>query len=151
MPKIVATNKRARFDYQILETFKAGLVLTGPEVKSIKSGQVNLKDSYATFNQQGELWLTNCYIGPYPYASQKDYDPQRSRKLLLTKKELKFLIGKLKERGLTLIPLEIFLERDLIKVKLGLAKGKKLYNKKELIKKKEEERKIQKMLKGLKK
>lgn len=144
--KIIAKNKKAYFNYQILETYKAGIVLEGPEVKSIKMGQINLADSYATLDQNQEVWLLNCHIPLYKYAQIKDYNPYRSRKLLLTKKEIFSLVGKLKIKGLTLLPLEIFLEKGLVKVKLGLSKGKKVYDKRKALKEKEARRKIQRAL-----
>lgn len=144
--KILAKNKKAYFNYQILETYIAGIVLEGSEVKSVKAGQINLSDSYATIDQNQEIWLINCHIPLYKYAQIKDYNPIRSRKLLLTKKEISSLLGKLKIKGLTLLPLEVFLERGLVKIKLGLGKGKKLYDKRKIIKEKEEKRKIQRAL-----
>ncbi len=146
MGKILAKNKRALFDYKIEDTYKAGIVLTGPEVKSVKTGQINLRGSFATLDPQGELWLINAHIAPYRYSEDKNYNPQRNRKLLLTKKELNALVGKLKERGLTLVPLEVFLERNLVKIKLGIGRGKKLYDKRKAIKEREAKRKIEKII-----
>jgi len=141
---IIAINKRARTDYQILDTFEAGLQLTGPEVKSCKKGQVNLKGSYAAISAGSIPYLIGCHISPYKPASQvqQNYDPTRSRRLLLRKKQIAMLIGKLKEKQYTLVPLAITNKRGLIKVDLGLARGKKQYEKRETIKRREVDREI---------
>lgn len=141
MKKIVE-NKKAYFDYEILETFIAGIKLKGFEVKSIKEGNFNIVGSYAVI-KNNEVWLINSQIPIYKKASNiKDYDDKRTRKLLLNKKEIKYLIGKLKEKGLTLIPLEVYNINNLIKIKLGLGKIKRKIDKREIIKKRETERKL---------
>jgi len=147
--KVIATNKKARFDYEILETFEAGIVLTGPEVKSAKAGQVSIKEAFATVKGE-EVFLTNAHISPYKQAANIEQEPTRSRKLLLKKSEISSLIGKSKTQGLTLIPTKIYLKRGLVKVEVGLGKGKKLHDKREQIKKKDTQREIQRELRGKK-
>ncbi|MEK7178386.1 MAG: SsrA-binding protein SmpB [Patescibacteria group bacterium] len=137
-----AENRKARFDYEILETFEAGLVLSGAEVKSIKNGRMNLTGSYLNFHN-GELYLIGAFIAPYqPKNQPADYDPYRSRKLLLRKKELVSLIGKIKPKGLTLIPLKAYNKGRRIKLEFAVARGKKQYDKREIIAKREAARKI---------
>jgi len=146
--KILAENKKARFDYKILEKFEAGMVLIGHEVKSIKSGRMSLKGSYVVLKGE-EMYLIGANIPPYqPKNAPKDYEPERSRKLLLTKSEIKHLIGKTKEKGLTLVPLRVYTKRSKIKLEFGIAKGRKKVDKREVIKKREIEREINKALKG---
>ena len=145
--KILAENKKARFDYQILETFEAGLVLIGQEVKAIRSGRISLRASYLVFKGP-ELYLIGANIPPYqPKNASSDYDPERSRKLLLNKSEIKYLIGKTKERGLTLIPLKVYTKYAKIKLEFGVAKGRKKIDKRELIKKRETDKIIKRELK----
>lgn len=146
---ILATNKKAYFDYEALETIEAGVVLTGPEVKSVKKGQINLVGSYVTIDKDGVPWLINVNIAPYPPAwqIQQAYNPTRSRKLLLKKKEIDSLIGKSKMRGLTIIPLKCILKGGLIKIEIGLCRGKKKWDKREQIKKREIKRKMRQELK----
>ena len=146
---LLATNKKAYYNYEILETFEAGIVLAGPEVKAVKLGQINLIDGYATIDKNNEVWLNNIYIAPYQPASgiQKDYNPLRSRKLLLKKKEISSLIGKVNIKGYALIPLKIYTKNNLIKVEIGLCRGKKKWDKKEEIKKREIKKKIRETLK----
>ena len=137
-----AENRKARFDYEILEIFEAGLVLSGAEVKSIKNGRMNLTGSYLNFHN-GELYLIGAFIAPYqPKNQPADYDPYRSRKLLLRKKELVSLIGKIKPKGLTLIPLKAYNKGRRIKLEFAVARGKKQYDKREIIAKREAARKI---------
>ncbi len=141
MKKIVE-NKKAYFDYEILETFLAGIKLKGFEVKSVKEGNFNIVGSYSVI-KDNEVWLINSHIPLYKKASNiKDYDERRTRKLLLKKSEIKYLIGKLKEKGLTLIPLEVYNINNLIKIKLGLGKIKRKIDKRETIKKRETEKKL---------
>ncbi len=142
MPTL-AVNRKARHDYDILETYEAGIKLTGPEVKSVKRGQVSLSGAYARITPQGETILFNASIAPYPPAAdaQKQYAPHRDRTLLLQAREIASLIGKSQAQGRTLIPLSIYSKRGLIKVELGLGRGKKLHDKREAIKKREFERK----------
>jgi len=144
--KTICNNKKARHDYFIDETYEAGIVLKGSEIKSCRQGRVSLKDSYAKI-KNGELYLTNSHVSPYIYANQFNHDPLRDRKLLLHRQEIKRLIGKIKERGMTLIPLCMYLENGKAKVELGLARGKKLYDKRESIKRKTEKRELEKILK----
>lgn len=144
--KIIATNKKAFFDYEITDTFEAGVVLTGPEVKSVKQGNVSLKESYAVV-KDGEIFLLNAHISPYKFAALEQ-EPARTRKLLLKSSEIKNLIGKTKEKGLTLIPTKIYLKRGLIKIELGLGRGKKKFEKREKIKKKDIEREVRRELRG---
>ncbi|MFH1598437.1 MAG: SsrA-binding protein SmpB [Patescibacteria group bacterium] len=149
MPTI-ARNKRANLDYEILDKWEAGIVLTGPEVKSAKLGHFNLKGSYIS-PRQGNLFLINSRIAPYQKAgqAQKDYDPVRSRLLLVHKSELRKISGKLRGRksGLTLVPLSVYNKKGFIKIDFGIGKGRKKYDKREYIKKKEVARRIRKALK----
>lgn len=148
MQKII--NKFAYFDYRILSEFEAGLVLHGPEVKSVRKGAVSMKGARAVImGEEGQesLWLIGMHINPYEYARSEDYDPKRSRKLLVSKRELNEIKGKLSQKGLTLVPLECYNKGDWIKVKLGLAKGKKEYEKRDIVKKRETDRLIQRSLK----
>ncbi|ACI19030.1 SsrA-binding protein SmpB [Dictyoglomus thermophilum] len=145
--KIVAVNRKARHDYSILETFEAGIALTGTEVKSLRNGKVSLQDSYADV-KNGEVWIYNLHISPYEHGNIYNHDPKRPRKLLLNKDEIAYLVGKVKERGLTLIPLSIYFnERGWAKVELGLAKGKKLYDKRRDIAEREERRELERLYK----
>ncbi len=130
-------NRKARHDYEIIETYEAGIVLLGSEVKSIKFSNANLKDSYADI-ENGELWLYNFHISPYKFASEKfNHQPLRPKKLLLHKREIAKLIGKIKEKGYTLIPLRVYTKGRFVKVELALAKGKKLYDKRRALKERE--------------
>ncbi len=143
---IYAKNKKARFEYEILETMEAGLVLTGPEVKAIRAGQVKLTSGFVTFHGEIPL-LTNAHISKYKYATIIDYETERSRKLLLKKKEINYLKGKSQEHGLTIIPLSIYTKGRHIKLEIGIARGKKLYDKRRTIKKREVDRQIRRALK----
>lgn len=143
---ILAKNPRAKFDYQIRDTIEAGLVLLGHEVKSARSGNISLKGAYASL-AKNELWLLNAHIGAYQKAGHlKDYDPTRSRKLLIRKSELKKLIGTLQSQGLTLVPISVYTKGRRLKVELGLARGKKKYEKRETIKKRAVDKEIQRAL-----
>lgn len=145
--KILAENKKAKFDYQILEKFEAGLILNGQEVKSIKSGKSSLKSSFIFFKKT-EPYLINASVPPYqPKNSPKDYDPTRARKVLLKKKEIDYLLGKSQQKGLTIIPLKLYTTRGKIKVEIAVGKGKHRADKRETIKKRETEREIQRDLK----
>jgi SsrA-binding protein len=144
----IAINKRAGFDYEILERFEAGLMLTGAEVKSIKTGHVSLKGSFVTMHEE-ELYLTNANIPPYPFANlQSGYDPTRSRKLLVRKSEIKSLIGKIHTKGLTLVPIRVYTKKRLVKLEFALAKGKKAFDKRSDIAKKEAKRKMERAIKA---
>ncbi len=145
--KIICVNRKARHDYFIEETYEAGLVLTGSEVKSLREGKANLKDSYARFFR-GEAFLVNCHISPYTAAHQFNHEPTRSRKLLLHKQELARLTGKVQAKGLTLIPLKLYFRNGRAKVELGLARGKKLYDKREVLKQKDARREVERSLKS---
>lgn len=131
--KLLAKNKKAYFDYEVLEKFTAGIILTGPEVKSIKGGHVQLKGSYATV-QKGHVIAEKIHVSPYPYSAQKNYEPFRRRELLLKHKEIDFLAGQSAEKGLTLVPLEILQQGTLIKVILGVCRGKKAHDKRATLK-----------------
>ncbi|MDD8020234.1 MAG: SsrA-binding protein SmpB [Acidobacteriota bacterium] len=145
--KILATNKNAYHDYEIIETLEAGLALTGSEVKSVREGRISLKESYADFSR-GELYLFDSNISPYYAASIFNHEPRRPRKLLLHKRELKRLAGKVQEKGLTLVPTKLYLnDRGLVKIELALARGKKTYEKREAIKKRDVEREIRSEMK----
>ena len=140
-PKNVAQNRKARFNYFIEETLEAGLMLVGSEVKSLRDGRVNLKDAYARFVGD-ELYLVGVHISPYGPASQFGHEPERHRKLLLHRRELDKLGGKLKERGLTMVPLRLYWVKGRAKVELGLGRGKKLYDKREAIRERMEKRDV---------
>jgi SsrA-binding protein len=143
--KIIATNRKARHDYHIEDTFEAGIVLTGSEIKSLRAGQANLRDGFATV-RAGELWLMNVHIAPYHQASYDNHEPRRNRKLLMHRREINRLSGKLQEKGLTLIPLQIYLKNSRAKVELGLARGKKLYDKRESLRERDDHRQITRAL-----
>jgi SsrA-binding protein len=146
--KIVANNRKALHDYHVLESFEAGLVLAGSEVKSLRQGMVSMSDAYGDISD-GEVYIYNLHIAPYKYSSGK-YTPKRKRKLLLKKKEIKKLYGLIQQRGNTLIPLKIyFSDRGYAKLNVGVCRRKRLYDKKEKILKKEEEKKISKAKKML--
>jgi SsrA-binding protein len=134
--KLISQNRKARHDYQILETIEAGVVLTGPEVKSLRLGRANLKDGYAK-SKGGEIFLYEVHISPYENAPLPEQDPTRSRKLLLHQQEIRKLTAKMVEKGLTLVPLRIYFLDGKVKVELALAKGKKLYDKREAIRQKD--------------
>lgn len=141
----VATNRRASFRFNLLERIEAGIVLTGTEVKSLRDGKAQLKDSYAAI-RDGEVWLIGMYIPPYGPASSQNHDPERPRKLLLHHAEIERLIGKTKERGLTLIPTRVYFSGSRAKVELALARGKDLYDKREAIRKRDTARDVQREL-----
>ncbi|WP_166920978.1 SsrA-binding protein SmpB [Thermonema lapsum] len=135
-------NKRAYFEYHILDTYEAGIVLTGSEIKSIRLGKVQLQQAYCYFDK-GELWIKDMHISPYEQGGHYNHEPMRPRKLLLHKRELRKLKEKLEEKGLTLIPTRLYInDRGWAKVEIALARGKKLYDKRETIKKREQEREI---------
>jgi SsrA-binding protein len=140
--RIAISNRRARFEYEILDTFEAGIVLVGSEVKSLRQGKANLQDSYALV-KNGEVWLLNMHINPYEQANQFNHDPLRTRKLLLNKSEIAKLQIKTNEKGLTLIPLKLYFNKGIAKVELGIGKGKKLHDKRESIKERDVTREMQ--------
>lgn len=145
--KLIATNRRARFEYEVLDRFEAGIVLVGPEVKSLRAGRANLSDAYATL-RRGEVFLINAHISPYEQAGRENVDPRRERKLLMHKGEIRRLVGRVAERGLTLVPLSLYFKNGRAKVELALARGKKQIDKRQTIRRREEEREIQRALRG---
>lgn len=147
--RVLCMNKKARSSYDILETFEAGIVLSGPEVKSLRNGGASIKDSYAQIIGS-EAYITNFHIAPYVQASIFNVDPERKRKLLLHRREITRLSGKIKEKGLTLVPLSVYLKGNLIKLELGLAKGRKEYRKKEVIKERDIKRDMAREVKSWK-
>ncbi len=138
---VVARNRKARFEYDLIEKVEAGMVLTGTEVKSLRTGKANLEDSYADI-ERGEVWLNGCDIPEYLQANKMNHKPKRPRKLLLHHKEILKLVGRTKEKGLTLIPLQIHFKRGIAKVELAVAKGRKSYDKRQAIKTQEAKRDI---------
>lgn len=145
--KTICQNRKARHNYHILETYEAGMVLKGTEVKSLRAGRANLKDSYARV-QDGELWLENMHISPYEQGNRFNHDPTRARKLLMHKGEIMRLWGKTREKGLALVPLRVYFKNGRAKVELALAKGKKLHDKREEIAKRDAEREIARVARG---
>ena len=145
--KAVTVNRRARREYFIDESFEAGMVLLGSEVKSLRDGRANLADSYARVDK-GQVFLVNSHISPYPAANMFNHEPTRPRKLLLHKREISRLTGKVKERGLTLIPLKLYFKDGRAKVELGLARGKKLYDKRATVKEKMVRREMERSMKS---
>ena len=146
----ITQNKKAFHDYSILEKMEAGIVLFGHEVKAVKGGQINLKGSYISIDKNNEAWIIGCHISPYRHASQSlsGYDPLRPRKLLLNKYQVDYLSEKLHERGLTILPLSVYTKGSLIKIEIGVARGKKKHDKRESIKKRTIEREIGRRLKS---
>jgi len=144
--RTLAVNRKARHDYVVHDTYEAGLVLTGAEIKSIRAGQVNLRDSYVTI-RDGEAWLVGMHVAPYRHASNHEaYEPKRDRKLLLHRREIMRLQGQSQEKGFTIVPLRLYLKGNRAKVEIALARGKKLYDKREAMRKKETAREIQRNL-----
>jgi len=136
---LIAENRKAFFDYHILETFEAGVMLLGTEVKGIREGKANLRDSFARV-ERGEVWLYNVHINPYSHRGYADHDPRRRRKLLLHAQEIRKLVGKTTEKGLTLVPLRLYFKRGRIKVAISLVRGKQVHDKRETIRKRETDR-----------
>jgi len=145
--KVVCTNRKARYLYEIEEIYEAGIALTGPEVKSLRAGKGTLGDAYGMI-RDNEAFLFNAHISPYSHADTRAYDPNRTRRLLLHKEEIRRLLGKTRERGLTLVPLQIYFKNGRAKVELGLGRGKKLYDKRETIKRRESDREMARVKKG---
>lgn len=145
--KIACQNRKAYHDYAIEETIEAGIQLLGTEVKSLRDGKANLNDSYVII-KDSEAFLFNCHISPYTHGNIMNHEPMRTRKLLLHKKELERLIGKIRQKGFTLIPLKIYFKGSYAKVEVGLAKGKKTYEKREAIKEREAKRTIERVMKN---
>jgi SsrA-binding protein len=143
--KVVARNKKALHEYHVLETWEAGLVLRGPEVKSIRAGRASLAEAYARVDN-GEVWLHGMHISPYDPASRENTDPLRPRKLLLHRSQIRKLIGAVHEKGLTLVPLDLYIQNGHVKLTLALARGKKLHDKREDLKRREAEREMQRSI-----
>ena len=144
--RLIASNKKAYHDYFIDETFEAGIALTGTEVKSLREHKANLRDSFATV-RRGEVWLHNVHISHYSHGNRSNVDPNRERKLLLHKKEIRYLVGKTKEKGYTLVPLKLYLSSaNIVKVELGLARGKKQYDKRASIAERDQKRDVERAL-----
>lgn len=143
--KIIANNKKARYEYFIEDVFEAGIVLKGTEVKSIRQGKVSIKESFCQISN-GELFIDGMHITPYEHGNRYNVDPIRRRKLLLNRREINKLIGATKEKGYTIVPLNLYLKDGLIKLEIALAKGKKLYDKRETIAKKDADRRIQRAI-----
>ena len=146
--KVVAQNKKARHDYSIVDTIEAGIVLTGTEIKSVRAARIQLKDGYAQI-KNGEAWLINVHIAPFEQGNIWNQDPDRTRKLLLKKKQITKLQNDLKGTGMTLVPLKVYLKNGFAKVLLGIAKGKHDYDKRESIKRREQERDIKRIIKSV--
>ncbi len=144
--KVISTNRKAFHDFLIFDKFTAGIVLTGTEIKSIRKGMLNLKDSFAKI-EDGEIFLYNMHISPYEQGNRYNHEPGRVRKLLLNKQEIMKMLGKIKKDGYTIVPLELFLSHGFAKIEIGLARGKKLYDKRESITKKTQDRDIARQLK----
>lgn len=145
--KIISTNRKAFHEYHIFDKFNAGMVLTGTEIKSIRKGAVNLKDSFVKLDE-GEVFLYNCHISPYEQGNRYNHEEKRTRKLLLNKKEIDKLIGKIKKDGYAIVPLELYLENGWAKIEIALAKGKKLYDKRDDLAKKAQARDIDRAVKS---
>ncbi|MDH7487538.1 MAG: SsrA-binding protein SmpB [Anaerolineae bacterium] len=144
--KTIATNRKAYHDYQILDSTEAGIVLTGTEIKSLRAGRVNLRDSYATV-RDGEVWLINAHIAPYSHGQRQNHEPRRDRKLLLHRQEINRLIGKVQEKGWTMVPLRIYLKDGRAKVELALVRGKKQYDKRKAVAERDYDREMQRAVK----
>jgi SsrA-binding protein len=140
--KTVAVNKKARYEYEILDTLEGGLALTGTEVKSLRAGQASITEGFAVI-QNNEAWLVDCQIQPYAFGNLNNHVPKRRRKILLHRREIAKLTGKIKERGLSLIPLKIYFKNGLAKVEIGVGRGKKIHDKRETIKRRDTEREAQ--------
>ena len=145
-PRLIADNRKARHDYHIFDTYEAGLVLLGTEVKAIREGRVNLKDSYGRI-EAGEVFLHNLHISPYSHRGYSEHEPLRRRKLLLNRREIRKLIGKLVERGFTLVPVRMYFSKGLVKVTVGVARGKKTYDKREAIRRRQIDRETRALVK----
>ena len=146
--KLIAQNKKARHDYHILETFEAGMVLQGTEIKSIRNSRINLKDGFVRV-RNGEVFLVNVHISPYEQGNIFNHDPLRTRKLLLHKRQIRQLDAESKNAGITIVPLKVYIKDGYAKVLIGLAKGKKEYDKRESIKQKDQERQIRRIVKNI--
>ena len=145
--KLIAKNPTAYHNYEILEKIEAGIVLYGTEIKSVRAGKVNLKDSYASIEKNGEVYVYSMHISPYDHGNIYNKDPMRPKKLLLNKREINKLIGMTTQKGYTLVPIQMYFKGNFVKVELGVGRGKKLFDKREDLKKKEAERKIDRYMK----
>lgn len=145
--KIIAENRKARHDFTIYETYEAGIALTGTEVKSLRAGKANMKDSYAQITRSAEVFLYNLHISPYDHGNIFNHDPLRNRRLLMHREEIRKLIGKVKEKGYALVPLKMYFKRGLVKVEIALATGKKLYDKRQDLAKKDAKREMERAIK----
>lgn len=145
--KIIAENRKARHDFTIHETFEAGIALTGTEVKSLRAGRANMKDSYAQVTRNAEVFVYNLHISPYEHGNIFNHDPLRNRRLLLHREEIRRLIGKVKEKGYALVPLKLYFKHGLVKLELALATGKKLYDKRQDLAKKDAKREMERAMK----
>lgn len=148
--KAVVVNRKARHDYEIIDSLEAGIALNGTEVKAIREGRVSLADAYAKF-RRGELWIIGMHISPYTKAVTQSHDPLRDRKLLLHRLELKKLLRQVEEKGVTLIPLKVYFNRHLVKVEIGLARGKKQYDKRQVIAERDQKRDLDRLKKNFRK
>ncbi len=144
--KVICKNRKARFNYFIEDTYEAGIALLGSEVKSLRQGKANLSDAYAKI-EDGQLYLVDAHISPYDQANRQNHDPLRQRRLLMHRREIKKLVGKVAERGFSLIPLQLYFKNGKVKVRLALAKGKKAYDKRESIRKKDQRRELERLIK----
>lgn len=145
--KIISENRKARHDYTIHEVYEAGIALTGTEVKSLRAGKANMKDSYAQVTRNAEVFVYNLHISPYDHGNIFNHEPMRNRRLLLHRQEINKLIGKVKEKGMTLVPLKLYFKHGLVKMELALATGKKLYDKRQDLAKKDAKREMDRALK----
>jgi SsrA-binding protein len=145
--KVIARNKRARFDYEIIENWEAGVMLTGTEVKSLRAGRATINDAFGVV-KDGEIWLINMHVSPYEQGNQFNHDPDRTRKLLLHSREVKRLIGSLDRKGLTLVAMELYFKGSFAKVRLGLGRGKKTHDKRESIKQRETARELARIVRA---
>lgn len=147
--KVIAENKKARFDYELLENYETGIELTGPEVKSIREGHISLKESFATV-KDNQIWLNNAHVSPYKPAADNNAEPTRARRLLLKRNEIDKLIGASQASGNTIVPVKIYLSHGIIKLEIALARGRKLHDKREVLKARQQNRDVAKELKELK-
>ncbi|MBN2053747.1 SsrA-binding protein SmpB [bacterium] len=145
-PPAVIKNRKAYAEYEILETYEAGIVLQGTEVKSIRDGKLSLKEAYAKVDRD-EIWLVNCHVTPYDFGNRFNHDPLRPRKLLMHRQEIRRLIGKVRERGLTLVPLKVYFKRGRVKVELGLCRGRKMHDKRAVIRDRTIKREVEREMK----
>ena len=145
--RVIATNRKARHQYQFHDTYEAGLVLVGSEIKSIRAGQVSLQEGFVLF-ESGEAWLVNVHIAPYDPASQQNHEPRRRRKLLLHRREINRLRGRVQEKGFTIVPTKLYLKDGRAKVEIALARGKKLYDKRQTIAERDSKRQVERALKN---